>query len=328
MTNITKNLQSIFGDRLKQNEPLSKHTNFRIGGPAQWYVEARSVEELKKAIESAQDAGVPWHVLGGGSNTLASDEGFDGLVIQLGIRQFQIDPSTGSGQEAKVIAEAGVISSALARATAQAGLAGFEWAISLPGTIGGAVRGNAGCFGGEMKDVVVSVKLLRSGVVIDVPVAELKFGYRESTLKHSDDIVLSATLQLTPGDPAELKQRMDAILEKRKSTQPLYAGSAGCVFKNVEIVDEAEMQRLENLLDIPQEMASRRVLSAGWVIDQLDLKGKKIGQAQISGEHGNFVVNLGGATASDVVQLIALAKMYARDRFGIELKEEVYYLGF
>lgn len=307
---------------VKENEPLSKHTNFRIGGPARWFVEAKSEDELLDAIEFAHERSAPFHVIGGGSNTLASDEGFSGVVIQMAMRGVKIAGTT-------VVAEAGAMSAAVARQTAEAGLQGMEWAISLPGTIGGAVRGNAGCFGGEMRDTVTSVRLLRDGRAFDVGAEELAFGYRESSIKHSKDIVLSVTMELKPGDAEALKAKLAATLEKRKASQPLYAGSAGCIFKNYEIGSDEDLQRLESAVDIltPEMKTSRRV-SAGWLIDKLGLKGTRIGQAKISEEHGNFIVNLGGATASDVVQIISLAKTRARSEFGINLQEEVHYLGF
>ena len=310
---------------IKENEPLSKHTNFRIGGPARWFVEARSEEELREAIAFAGERGVPFRVIGGGSNTLASDEGYPGVVIQMAMRGIEIQRDF---SPVRVVAEAGAMSAAVARQTASAGLRGMEWAISLPGTIGGAARGNAGCFGGEMKDVVRSVTVLCNGEIVERTSADLHFGYRESAIKHSNDVILSVTMEFTPGDRDELLKKLDDTLAKRKASQPLYAGSAGCMFKNYDATEE-DLQRLAKEYDVlpPEMLASRRV-SAGWLIDKLGLKGTKIGNAQISPEHGNFIVNLGGATASDVAQIVALVKTRARDQVGIQLQEEVQYLGF
>ena len=306
---------------LKENEPLSKHTNFRIGGNARWFVEARSEEELREAIAFAAEMGVGFCVTGGGSNTLANDDGFDGVVIQMAMRKIAIDGPT-------VVAEAGAMSAMVARQTADSGLRGMEWAISLPGTIGGAVRGNAGCFGGEMGDVVSSVRVLRDGQTVDVGRSDLHFAYRESAIKHSSDIILSVTMELSPGDRDELRAKLDETLAKRKASQPLYGGSAGCVFKNYDATED-EAQRIAAKADIlMHEMPASRRLSAGWLIDKLGLKGTRIGDAKISEEHGNFIVNLGAATSSDVAQLIALVKTRARDELGIKLQEEVQYLGF
>lgn len=311
---------------------MSKHTNFRIGGPVKWFVEVRSVDELQKILIIAHENGLATFVFGGGSNLLASDQGFEGIVIKIAMRTYDI-------QRTRVRADAGVLSSALARATSNAGLKGLTWAISLPGTVGGGVRGNAGCFGGEMKDRLVHVEVLRCAPqifkgasapfqIIELTKADLNFGYRESDIKHSDDIILSATFELEEGDAHELKSELDDTLMKRKMTQPLDAGSAGCLFKNYEILSDEELQRLEEKIDLPSEMKSARRASAGWLIDKLGLKGTQIGGAKVSDVHGNFVLNTGSATASDVVQLIALIKSRARNEFGIQLMEEVQYVGF
>jgi UDP-N-acetylmuramate dehydrogenase len=321
MKDITEQLKEIFQDRLKQNEPLAKHLNFRIGGPARWFVEVKTIDELKGAIDAAKAGEVEYFVLGGGSNTLASDEGFDGLVIKIAMREHEIEGDL-------VTVDAGVISASLARATATAGLAGFEWAISLPGTIGGAVRGNAGCFGGEVKDTLQSADVLCDGEIVTLSSADLQFGYRESVIKHSEDIILRATFKLIPGNAEELKQKLDDTLAKRKADQPLHAGSAGCIFKNYEVKDEVEMANIEKEINVPDVMVQAHRISAGWVVDQLDMKGEQIGDAMISNEHGNFIINQGKATASDVIQLISLVKTRARKRYGIQLQEEVRYLGF
>ena len=319
--NLTEQIRSIVGDRLKLNEPMSKHSNFRIGGPAKWFVEIKSVDELQRVIALADQNQIAHVILGGGSNILVNDEGVDGVVIKIAMRDFSIDGNN-------VEAEAGVLTASLARATAQASLTGLAWAVSLPGTIGGAVRGNAGCFGGEMKDAVVSVKVLRDGEVVQIQAGDIGFGYRESIFKNNKDIILSVTFQLKLGDPNELKKQLDETLSKRKASQPTHAGSAGCLFKNYEIENEEELTRLDQKLDIPSGMKARGQISVGWLIDQMDLKGFRIGDAEISEDHGNFVLNLGKATASDIVQIIAVIKTKARDEYGIQLKEEVQYMGF
>lgn len=318
---ITDQLQSIVGTRLLENELMSKHTNFRIGGPAKWFVEVRSLDELTRVLGVAYEHGLDTFVFGGGSNLLVADAGFDGIAIKMAMRTYDF-------QGTRVRADAGVLSSGLARATANAGLKGLTWAISLPGTVGGGVRGNAGCFGGETADRLVSVEVLRGDKVVELTKAELAFGYRESAFKQNDDIILSATFELEEGDARELKSELDDKLMKRKTSQPLGAGSAGCLFKNYEIQNEGELQRLTQKLDLPIEMQSARRISAGWLIDKLGLKGFQIGGAKVSEAHGNFVVNTGSATADEVVQLIALIKTRARNEFGIQLYEEVQYVGF
>lgn len=315
-----KQLQSLFSERLLQQEPLSVHTNFRIGGPARWFVQTKTVKEIFQALDAAKAHGVPVFVLGGGSNVLVSDKGFDGLVIHLANRDYQI-------QGTSVKADAGVPSSFLARKTAEAGLAGLEWAATLPGTIGGAVRGNAGCFGGEMKDSVKEITVYRDGNFILLSKEDLGFHYRHSIIKDSEDVILSVVLELHVGEKEMLLQKMQEIVEKRKATQPTYAGSAGCLFKNYEIQPGDDFTRLKQEFDVPESMFERGQISVGWFIDQMGLKGTTIGDAQISKEHANFVINLGKANANDIVQIIALIKTQARDRFGIYLQEEVQYVG-
>lgn len=334
-------LKMRFGDRLKKDEPLSKHVNIRIGGPASYYLEARSSDELVAAVEAALADGLPFVVIGGGSNTLPSDEGFKGLVIQAANRAWRIDPPSPDGYGgARVHAEAGVPSAFLARKTAEAGLTGLEWAASLPGTIGGAVRGNAGCFGGEIRDCVVSVDALRinrgpspQGTIPTVErvvytAEDCRFGYRDSAFKRSPDVILDVELELRQAPKEECLKRLEDVLSKRRLEQPTGNASAGCMFKNFEYREESDIEKLKSRLDVPSEFLKRKRIPAGWLIEQADLKGTRIGGAMISEKHGNFLVNLGGAAASDVVQLISLVKMKVRDSFGIQLEEEVQLLGF
>lgn len=320
---LTLQLQAIFGDGLLEQEPMSKHTNFRLGGPARWFAVVRTQDELQRAIDICDAHRVPWVVIGGGSNTLVADEGFNGLVLHMGMREVQVEGT-------HVTADAGVLSAYLARFTAQAGLAGFTWAISLPGTIGGAVRGNAGCFGGETADCFVSARVLRNGRVVEYTKDALQFGYRDSVLKHEPGIVLSATFQFSSGDPAYLQADMDRVLMLRKTTQPQSVGSAGCMFKNVSLHSDDDVQRARQFGDIDSvhEMIARRKISSGWLIDYVGLKGLTHGGASVSQEHGNFLVNHQGATASDVYHLAQDVKKRVQERTGFLLDEEVAYVGF
>lgn len=283
--------------QLRENEPMNKHTSFRVGGPARWFVEAKSAEEIQEAILFAKEKDVAWFILGGGTNTLVSDKGFDGLVIKMSNREVKIEGK-------RMIVGAGAMSVSAARAAADAELSGLEWAASLPGTIGGAVRGNAGCFGGEIKDVVESVRTLDKTMTH----ADLAFGYRDSAIKYSKEIILEVTLKLMKGDEVEIKKKMDEVMAKRKVTQPIASGTAGCAFKN--------------------PLVNGKLISCGKIIDDLGLKGTKIGGIQISDVHGNFLINDGTATADDVVQMIAFIKTRARNELGIQLQEEIEYLGF
>ncbi len=312
-----------FGGQFTEHESLAKHVNIRIGGPVRYFVEAKNAQDIIDAVQLAKQYEVPYFILGGGSNTIASDEGWNGLVIKVANRELKIEGT-------KVIAEAGVISALVARKTAEAGLKGFTWAISLPGTIGGAVRGNAGCFGGEMKDSVVSVRVLRDGEVMDIPATELHFSYRHSIFKdpaHTGDVILSATLKLENGDAVEEKALLDSYLSSRKASQPLGSSSAGCMFKNFEFTDETDIRQIEADAQIPALMLANHRIAAGWIIEQLGLKGLQVGDAQVSEVHGNFLLNKGHATAKDIAELISRIKSRARDVYGVQLQEEVQFLG-
>jgi len=306
-----------------ENESMSAHTYLKIGGPARLFFVASTGDEVVRAVETAFDANIPWSVIGGGSNLLVSDDGFQGVVIQAAERVQKIEGK-------RVTASAGVFMGLLARATAEAGLTGFEWGIGVPGTIGGAVYGNAGCFGGEMRDIIVSVDVydVTNRKWVTYTKDECRFGYRDSRFKHEPHTILSATMELKAGDAAAAKAKVDEIMGKRKMSQPQGAFSAGCLFKNFEFTDPSEIEKLQREDEIPEEMLKSRRISAGWLIDKLGLKGTTVGKAQISPVHGNFLVNLGGARAQDVLALSSLVKMKVRDELGVMLEDEVQYLGF
>ena len=285
----------------QENILLSMHTSFRVGGPARWFVQVKSIKEIEEAMIFAKEKNITWFILGGGTNTLVSDKGFDGLVIKMANREVKIEGG-------RVVVGSGAMTVNIARIAADAGLSGLEWAVSLPGTIGGAVRGNAGCFGGEMKDVVESISVLQSDFVAERRNSDCKFGYRDSVIKHSKEIIVEVTLKLVQGDKVEIKKKMEEVMSRRNTTQPIASGTAGCVFKN--------------------PLVEGKLMSCGKIIDDLGLKGTKIGGIQISDVHGNFLINLGGATADDVVQMISLIKTRSRNGLGIQLSEEIEYIGF
>lgn len=312
-----------FGVQFKENEPLARHLNIRIGGPALWFVEARNTQDLIDAVNMAQSVSAEYFILGGGSNTLVADGGFAGLVIKAANRAVKIDGE-------RMTVEAGAISSAVARASADAGLRGFEWAVSLPGTIGGAVRGNAGCFGGEMRDSVESVRMLRRGTIVTLSSADLHFAYRHSLLKEvdNDDVVLDAILKLTIGNRDEALAQIEKTLAGRKASQPLGASSAGCMFKNFEWVDHAQVAQLQKVTNVPQEFIDRKRIPAGWIIEKFGLKGTAVGDAEVSPQHGNFLLNKGHASAEDILSLVTKVKKQILNETGISLEEEVVHLGF
>ncbi len=287
---------------IRQQVSMAKLTTFKVGGPARYLVTVASVESLQAVLAVAARAGLATIVLGGGSNMLVSDIGFTGIVIRLAMSRVTIEGT-------RVVAEAGAKTVALAQQTVAAGLAGFEWAVGVPGTIGGAVRGNAGAVGGEMKDSVVQVEALIDGEVFTVSNAECEFGYRHSIFKENGGIILSATFSFTPGDPAEGAKKMHDALLYRMTTQPKGFASAGSVFKNIIQPD------------------GTRVF-AGKLIEEAGLKGTAIGGASVAQAHGNFIITTKEATAQDIQQLIELMKERVYATSGYQLHEEIQYVGF
>ncbi|OGL72959.1 UDP-N-acetylenolpyruvoylglucosamine reductase [Candidatus Uhrbacteria bacterium RIFCSPHIGHO2_12_FULL_60_25] len=326
IANVVERLPTVIRD-----EPMSKHTNFRIGGPARLYVVANDTDALVNVVRVARDAGVPWTVFGGGSNILVSDDAYEGLMIQAALRGMNVEG-------ASVTCEPGVITAFAARMSADAGLTGFEWAVGVPGTIGGAVYGNAGCFGGEMKDVIESVDAYRvaDDQRLTYTKVDCRFGYRESRFKHEPHLILGCTLRLAVGEKDAARRRMVEIIALRKAKQPLEQSSAGCVFKNFEFSDESALEILRRTLrlrsgqavEVPAEMLAAKRLSAGWLVDQVGMLGKTVGGVAVSDKHGNFVVNAGGGRAQDVIALMSVIKMKVRDELGIFLEDEVQLVGF
>ena len=315
---------------------MSRHTNFRIGGPVRYFVEARTPEEIAAAVDVARSVGLQWFILGGGSNTLVGDAGFDGLVIQVALRDVVIDGGKNDprGHLWRVCAGAGAIAAAVARQAGDAGLTGFEWAVSLPGTIGGAVRGNAGCFGGEMKDVVEHVRVLdgnHESRIMNYGNEACDFHYRRSIFKEYPEwIILEATLTLRSDDPKECQRRMNECLERRKASQPHDKPSAGCLFKNVEMstLTPDARERLEQWSSGAwRSVAHDGQIPVGWLVDRLGCKGRRVGNAQISERHGNFTLNLGGATAADILALGEEVRRIAREQLDIAIEYEVQRLG-
>ncbi len=308
---------------LVENEPLASHTNFRIGGPARLYLVASTADDIVNAIEKAKELGITWEILGGGSNVLVADEGIDGLVIQAANRDVAID-----GQ--RVTCGAGALMSMAARKAAEASLSGFEWAVTVPGTVGGAVFGNAGCFGGEMKDVVMSVDAYRiaDGQRMTLSRDDCRFGYRDSLFKHERHVIIGCALDLVAGDAATSLAKLEELVAKRKDAQPFGNASAGCMFKNVTFADESEIAKLRDEIDVPQEFVDAKQIPAGWLVERAGFKGYRLGNVEVSQKHANFLLNLGGGTADEVAQVVSMIQMKVRDSFGIQLKTEVQFIGF
>ena len=310
---------------VKENVSLKPHTVFKIGGPARFFVEVKSSQEFKEALGFAKEKAAPFFIAGAGSNILISDKGFDGVFIKNLANKIDI-----KGEE--VFCESGAMMPYIAAEAAKAGLSGFEWGIGVPGTVGGSVRGNAGCYGGEMKDVVRSVEVFNSDTATSYRLQAINcgFSYRDSIFKKNPGlVVLSATLELKKGDETAIRARMRVLTERRGETQDIGAKCAGCIFKNV-LWARRDINKREFLGRFPvfSRFENDSAISAGFLIDEAGLKGKKIGGAQISRKHANFFINSGGATAEDVVMLVAVAKEYVHRKFGILLEEEIQYVGF
>lgn len=299
---------------VRRDEPMSAHTTYQIGGPADLFVVIESQEQLEAAIDRARQYKVIPFILGGGANLLVADAGIRGLVIAYRGAGYGFQPDTLSedpllyaASEVLLWVEAGAEIKNVARESIVRGLEGLEWAVDVPGTVGGAIVGNAGAYGGYICDSLREISVLEAdGSVFKLSAADVQFCYRGSRLKQQAreerTIVLSATFALRQGDPQEVAARAAQYTKRRKERQPSDP-SCGSVFKRTERYP------------------------AGFLIDQCDLKGVRRGNAQISTQHANFIVNLGGALASDVKALIDLAQQEVRLRFGENLELEVELVG-
>lgn len=286
-------------DNVKLQEPMSKHTTFRIGGPADFYLCPHSTKEVQQTVQICKEENLPYFILGNGSNLLVSDKGYRGVIIQLWKNFSDI-----SVKDCCITAKAGALLSKVAAEALEEGLTGMEFASGIPGTIGGAVFMNAGAYGGEMKDIIKEVKVLDDqGEIRVLSNEEMKLGYRTSIVKEKGYTVLSAVLQLKKGDVSVIREAMEDLKNRRTSKQPLDMPSAGSTFKRPE-----------------GYFAGKLIMDSG-------LRGFSVGGAQVSEKHCGFVVNKGGATAEDVTALIREVQRRVKEKFGVELETEVRFLG-
>lgn len=308
--------------QVKTNEPLAKHTTFKIGGPAEYLVVVEDTEKLVALLQFVDGAGIPYFILGGGSNMLAGDEGFRGVVIKVKTQKTEVLPNG-------LLVDAGCITVAVAQLSMQHNFTGFEWGVGVPGTIGGAVRGNAGAMGGEMKDSVVSVTVYRDGEVVELSATDCGFGYRDSVFKHGGGVVLRVRLRLLPVDTKEGAKKALEYLQYRNKTQPQGYASTGCVFKNYEIKPNECAREAALLAAYPEDHAkieqffATKKIPAGWLVEKAGQKGARIGNAMVSERHGNFVVNTGGATATEVLALVEQVKNAVHETTGFTIEEEM-----
>ncbi len=298
MQEIYSKLCDILGkENVLQNQSMKNYTTFKVGGEAELFLVPNTIEELSQTIKYLNIAQYPYYIMGNGSNILVSDSGYKGAIIKLkeNFSAIEID-----ADNCYVKAEAGATLAKIAKLVYDEGMTGFEFAAGIPGTLGGAVTMNAGAYGGEMKDIVMEVSVMDKAGNVDVKTAEeMKFAYRHSIVMDEELIVLSAIMELKPGNRNEIKELMDDLATRRRDKQPLEYPSAGSTFKRPE-----------------GYFAGKLIMDAG-------LRGYRVGGAMVSEKHCGFVINAGNATASDVLQVISDVKAKVFEQFGVMLEEEV-----
>ncbi len=306
---------------IKKQEPLSRHTSFGIGGPADMFVEAVGPLEIAESIELALREKTPYFVIGGGTNILFSDTGYRGLVIKIS--------DGGITARGPVIeAGAGITLKQITETARDHGLSGMANLAGVPGSFGGAIRGNAGAFGTEIGNLIRSVKVFNknTGMVRELGAEACNFAYRESLFKKQTElIILSAEILLTPGDKSVIGNEMNRIIALRESKHSQSAKCAGSFFMNPVVKDDK--LREEFARDTGASPKDEK-LPAGWLIDHVGLRGKHVGGAKVSDQHPNYIINTGGATAEEVIILASLVKRRVRDELRVQLREEVQLVGF
>jgi len=310
MTSINKIMN------IQKNIPLKNHTTFKIGGPAEYFVEATTAEELQEAFVWAKENNKPVLILGGGSNLLVSDQGYAGLVIKLKFDKLEFI-------DTKVTVGSGVKLAYLLVSSLEHNLTGMEFAAGIPGTVGGAIRGNAGTFGLGMSDVTKKIIYLdENNQIQEMYTHQANFAYRHSIFKEKPWIIIEAELELEHGNTEKSRILVKERLERRQETQP-NEPSAGCIFKNIRFEDIDDLEALKNKHVEVDNFAQYKKIPAAYLIERVGLKGHTIGGAQVSELHANYIVNKGEATAEQVIMLISFIKQQIRDKYGIQLQEEV-----
>jgi UDP-N-acetylmuramate dehydrogenase len=295
-------LQNHFGSRLQSDVRLARYTTARVGGPVRWFAESTSAAQLSEDARFLWDQGVPFRVLGNGSNILVSDHGWQGMMLY---NQAKTISFTGTDEQPLLVAESGASLSAVVRSAMEKGLSGFEWAAGIPGTIGGAVYGNAGARGADTAQILNMAEILhREKGALSLTSDQMGYQYRSSAFKRDpgQTVILSASFKMTPSTSALIKEKVDEFNSKRRNSQPAGA-SMGSTFKNPA-----------------GDFAGRLIEAAG-------LKGKKVGGVEVSPIHSNFLVNDGSASAEDYYQLISLIKQTVKKQFSVDLELEIELLG-
>lgn len=302
MNSLNNSFIEIVGaDHVLCDEPMSAHTTFRVGGPADWFITPGNAEELRAVLELCSERGIRPYIMGRGSNLLVADAGLRGAVVQIAQNMAGVEVLP----DGMVKAQAGVSNAKVAAVACRSSLAGYEFAAGIPGTVGGAAIMNAGAYDGEFRDVAVEVTCLSPAYeVVKVTAEEADWSYRHSAMGDKGMIVLDATLKLQPGNPEEIQARMDDLAQRRSSKQPLDVPSAGSTFKRP-----------------PGHFAGKLIQDAG-------MQGHTVGGAMVSTKHAGFVVNANNATAADVLQVIRDVQSEVNAQFGVTLAPEVRLWGF
>jgi len=300
-----KELKAAFGQELEFDKDLSQYSSYKTGGKTRLFILAKTVDKLTHIVQTANDLEISVFIIGGGTNLLISDNGFNGLIIKVNINGIKLKDET------IIECYAGEKLMNLVDFATENSLTGIEFASGIWGTVGGAIFGNAGAYGGEMKDIIIELTLIdRKGVIKTVTPDYCGFGYRDSNLKRTDDMIISALFQLKKGNKQEIKNRVEEILKIRKEKHPLEGNSAGCFFKN-----------------IPDPNEKFGKLSAGKLLEEIGAKGLSVGGAKVYEKHANMIINTGNATSKDIRQLADILKEKVYQKFGIKLEEEVIQVG-
>jgi len=307
---------------IKKDILLSEHTTFKIGGKAEYFLLATKEKEIIHSIKIAKKFKIPVFVMGGGSNLLVSDKLIKGLVVKNQVKEPIVLMKNNI-----IKAPGGIVFGKLVNYTINKSLEGLSWAGGLPGTFGGAIRGNAGAFGGEIKDSVLKVRALDNKLNLkELTNKQCKFSYRSSIFKQKNWVVLSALVKLKKGDKKKIQEISDSHINYRKERHPLEYPNAGSIFKNVDF--KKVPIKFKKLFSDKVKKDPFEIVPTAWFIIGAGLVGKKIGGAQVSKKHSNYIVNLGGASARDVVKLINLIKQKVKKKYNINLETEIQFIGF
>ncbi len=298
-------LTEIFGDLLEFNKDLAQFSSYKTGGKATLFISVTTIEELSDTLKKTKNLNIPYVILGGGTNVLISDSGFDGLIIKMDIKGMEIF------EKSKIICGAGENLEDLIILSSKNSLTGLEFAAGIVGSVGGAVYGNAGAYGGEIGNIVESVTVIdKNGEIKNISHSEADFGYRDSVFKKTGDIITQIIFQLEKGDKKAIQSKIDETLFVRHEKLPYDQCSAGCFFKN-----------------IPDNTQPHGKLAAGKLLEDIGAKNMKYGGAEISEKHANIIINTGKATSNDILTLAERIKVKVKEKFGILLEEEIVKIG-